>query len=66
MLYPEIEKLSEKVGNDYVLTVLVEKRAKQLEKNIPEVIENSPEKAISLAAREVEQGKIIPSKPEEE
>ncbi len=61
MLYPEIEKLAKKVGNQYALTCLVGKRAKQLEKNIPEIIESSPEKAISLAAREIEAGKIIPS-----
>lgn len=62
MLYPEIEKLAKKVGNQYTLTCLVGKRAKQLEKTIPEIIESSPEKAISLAAREIESGKIIPSK----
>lgn len=61
MLYPEIEKLSKEVGNEYVLATIVGKRAKELEKKIPEVIENSPDKAISIAAREVEEGKIVPS-----
>ena len=48
-----------KVGNEYALTNLVSKRAKELEKTIPEVIDNSQEKAISLAAREVADGKIV-------
>ena len=61
MLYPEVEKLSAKVGNPYALASVVGKRAKQLEKNIPDIIEHSPEKAISLAAREIESGKIVAS-----
>lgn len=61
MLYPPIDELVEKVGNEYILTNLVAKRAKELEKTIPEVIENSQEKAISLAAREVAEGKIVAS-----
>ncbi len=61
MLYPPIDELVEKVGNNYALTNLVSKRAKELEKTIPEVIDNSQEKAISLAAREVADGKIVGS-----
>ena len=61
MLYPEVEKLAEKMGNPYALANVVGKRAKQLEKNIPDIIEHSPEKAISLAAREIESGKIVAS-----
>lgn len=61
MLYPEVEKLAQKVGNQYALASVVGKRAKQLEKNIPDIIEHSPEKAISLAAREIESGKIVAS-----
>ena len=61
MLYPPIDELVEKVGNEYILTNLVAKRAKELEETIPEVIENSQEKAISLAAREVAEGKIVAS-----
>ena len=61
-LHPPIEKVIESAGNKYILCSLVSKRAKELEKDIPEVIENSQEKAISLAAREVHSGKIIASK----
>lgn len=61
MIDPPIEELKQKVGNEYLLTNLVAKRAKELEKEIPDVIEHSPEKAISLAAREVYSGKIVAS-----
>ena len=64
MIDPPIEELKKIAGNEYILTNLVAKRAKELEKDIPEVIENSQEKAISLAAHEVHSGKIVASKIE--
>ena len=64
MIDPPIEELKKIAGNEYILTNLVAKRAKELEKDIPEVIENSQEKAISLAARDVHCGKIVASKIE--
>ena len=64
MIDPPIEELKKIAGNEYILTNLVAKRAKELEKEIPEVIENSQEKAISLAAREDYTGKIIAKKIE--
>lgn len=65
MIDPPIEELRKIAGNEYILTNLVAKRAKELEKDIPEVIDNSQEKAISLASREVYSGKIVSSKDEE-
>lgn len=65
MIDPPIEELKKIAGNEYILTNLVAKRAKELEKDIPEVIENSQEKAISLAAREIYSGKVVSSKDEE-
>ena len=62
MIDPPIEELKEIVGNEYLLSNLVAKRAKELEKEIPEVIENSQEKSISLAAREVYNKKVVSSK----
>ncbi len=62
MIDPPIEELKELVGNEYLLSNIVAKRAKELEKEIPEVIENSQEKSISLAAREVYNKKIVSSK----
>ena len=64
MIDPPIEELKKIAGNEYILTNLVAKRAKELEKEIPEVIETSQEKAISLAAREVYAGKIVAKKIE--
>ena len=66
MLYPSIEKLAEKVGNPYILATVVGKRAKELEKTIPDVIDNSQDKAISLAAKELDQDKIITVNPDKE
>ena len=66
MIDPPIEELKKKVGNEYILSNLVAKRAKELEKQIPGFIENSPEKSISLACREVYSGKIVASKIDEE
>ncbi len=66
MLYPSIEKLAQKVGNPYILATVVGKRAKELEKTIPEVIDNSQDKAISIAAKELDSGKIIAVNPDEE
>ena len=40
-------------------------KSKELEKEMPEVIDASNEKAISLASREVYSGKIVSSKDEE-
>ena len=62
MIDPPIEELKAIAGNEYILTNLVSKRAKELEKEIPEVIDSSPEKAISIAARELYTGKIVADK----
>ncbi len=62
MIDPPIEELKNKVGNAFVLSNLVAKRAKELEKEIPEVIENSLKKSISLAMDEIYSGKIVASK----
>jgi len=62
MIDPPIEELKALADNEDILTNLVAKRAKELEKDIPEVIDSSPEKAISLAARELYTGKIVADK----
>jgi len=59
LIEPAIEKMSEKVGNKYKLTVLVSKRAKQIQKrNIREGLKPK-EKEITEAAREVFEGKLV-------
>lgn len=64
MIDPPIEQLKRKVGNEYILSNLVAKRAKELEKEIPEVLEHSTEKSISVACREIFSGKIEAKKME--
>ena len=56
----------EKAGNEYILANVIAKRAKTLEKEMPDFIEASQEKAISLAARELYSGKIEAELPENE
>ncbi len=63
MIDPPIEELKKIAGNEYILTNIVAKRAKELEKDMPEYIEHSDEKAISIAARELYAGKIVITDP---
>lgn len=60
MIEPPIDELVKRTGgNKYKLSVIMAKRAKELEKRIPAEIEKSDKKAISLAADEIYSGKII-------
>lgn len=62
MIEPPIDELTAKMGgNKYKLCCVMEKRAKELEKTIPDVIIASDKKAISMAADEIMAGKIISS-----
>jgi DNA-directed RNA polymerase omega subunit len=65
MIDPPIEELKKIAGNEYILSNVVAKRAKMLEKDMPEYIEASQEKAISIAARELYAGKLEIKKPED-
>ena len=65
MIYPPVDKLTEKVGNRYELSVLVAKRAKQLNQGAaPQVDEDKikGEKNIGVAAIEIYEDKIKASK----
>lgn len=65
MIEPPIDELARKVGNNkYKLCCVMSKRAKELEKKIPEEIDKSDKKAISLAADEIYEGKVISSDQE--
>lgn len=64
MIDPPIEKLKKIAGNEYILSNVLAKRAKILEKDMPEYIEASQEKAISIAARELYSGKLEIKKPD--
>ena len=60
MIEPPIDELVNRTGgNKYKLSVIMAKRAKELEKRIPAEIEKSDKKAISLAADEIYSGKIV-------
>lgn len=62
MIEPPIDDMVRKVGNNkYKLSCLIAKRAKELEIRIPDEIEASDKKAISIAADEIYNGEIIPS-----
>ena len=62
MNQPPIDELIKKMdGNKYKLCIIMEKRAKELEKRIPAEIEKSDKKAISMAADEIYEGSIISS-----
>lgn len=64
MIEPPIDELAGKVGgNKYLLSCLIAKRAKYLALTIPNEIEaNSEQKEISIAAKEVFNGEIVPQK----
>jgi DNA-directed RNA polymerase omega subunit len=60
MIEPPIDELVKRTGgNKYKLSVIMAKRAKELEKRIPAEIEKSDKKAITLAADEIYSGKIV-------
>ena len=60
MIEPPIDELVKRTGgNKYKLSVIMAKRAKELEKRIPAEIEKSDKKAISRAADEIYSGKIV-------
>ena len=64
---PPIDELAAKTGgNKYKLCSVISKRAKELEKRIPEEIEKSDKKAITMAAEEVFNGTIVPSDANED
>ena len=62
MIQPPIDELANKMGgNKYKLCCVMSKRAKELEKRIPDELEKSDIKAVSMAAQEIYDGKIVSS-----
>lgn len=59
MTQPPIDKLIERAECRYALTCVVAKRARQLIGQEQEYLEASGEKPVSLAAREIYEGKIV-------
>ena len=59
MIEPPIDKLVAEVGCKYALVSLVTERARYLLDKKNDLMENSAERAIAYAAREVYDGKIV-------
>ena len=59
MIDPPIDKLIKKTECRYALVCGVAKRARQLETQYPELLEEKKTKAISYAAQEVYDDKVI-------
>lgn len=58
MMYPPMRELLEKVDNRYTLVVEAAKRARQLVDGAPKLIKTDSEKPVSIAIREINEGKI--------
>ena len=58
MLYPPIADLLENVDGRYLLVNVVAKRARQIAEEANEFGEELPEKPVTLAIREVAEGKL--------
>jgi len=53
-----IEELIEKIGGRYKLTVLIQKRVRELMRNAPRLVEIDTENPMDIAIEEIRQGKI--------
>jgi len=59
MLFPEIDKLIEKVGSKYLLVTAAAKRARQLKDGAPVTIDNpTSRKEVGIALEEIARGTI--------
>ena len=61
LIHPPIDKLIDKVGSKYALVCLVTKRARQLFDKRVNLIEEIDVKAITYAAEEIYNGKVVMS-----
>lgn len=65
MLYPPLADLLEKIDSRYLLVNVVAKRARQIADEANELGEDLPEKPVTMAIREVAEGKLTASLKEE-
>ena len=65
MLYPPIADLLDKVDGRYLLVNVVAKRARQIALEANEFGEDLPDKPVTMAIREVADGKLSASLKEE-
>lgn len=59
MIDPPIDKLIKKAECRYALVCGVAKRARQLDTQYPDILEEAGMKSLSYAAKEVYEGKIV-------
>ena len=59
MIEPPIDKLIDKIGCKYALVRLVVDRAHQLNDKYPDMLEETGVRAVSMAAKEIHEGKVI-------
>jgi DNA-directed RNA polymerase subunit omega len=70
--YMEIDQMAERFGGRYKLTVLIQKRLKELVKGAQKLVELEDRNLINVVFEEIRQGKIVlegmdlPSAPKEE
>ena len=65
MLYHAMNKLLEKIPSRYLLVNVVAQRARQIASEAEEDHISLEEKPVTLAIREVADGKLTPQEPEE-
>ena len=65
MLYPPVADLLKNVDSRYLLVNVVAQRARQIAFEAEELQEELPEKPVTLAIREVAEGKLTASLKEE-
>lgn len=58
MLYPPVAELLENVESRYLLVNVVAHRARQIAAEAEELQENLPDKPVTMAIREVAEGKL--------
>ncbi len=63
MMYPPMDELLEKVDNRYTLVVETAKRARQLVDGAPKLSRASVDKPVTIAVREIHEGKIKYERP---
>ena len=65
MLYPPVANLLKSVNSRYLLVNVVAQRARQIAQEAEEMQEELPEKPVTLAIREVADGKLSATLKEE-
>lgn len=65
MLYPPVADLLRNIDSRYLLVNVVAQRARQIAENAEQLQEELPEKPVTLAIREVADGKLTATLKEE-